>query len=124
MQRALRAVVRGVREPTAEERAEFAAATPETRAFLTVKIAEQREGMRMPAWAIQQLEEEARAYADALGTLRAERERLERQEATGESGLPFALEEVGVAEPQSVRQPPATPPTYFGFEPGPGEPVR
>src|SRR5271166_3055026 len=89
---ALRAAVREVREPTAEERAEFASATPETRAFLTVRLAEARTGQRISAAEIRVLAEQSRAYAEALAQVADQREREERGE-----GLPFTLEELAEA---------------------------
>jgi len=90
MYHAVRAAVRHVREPTAEERAELARATPETRAFLTVKIAEERNGRRSTAAEIRHLAVETMAYANALAEIADARE----LEESGICPLPFTLEEL------------------------------
>lgn len=76
-------------QTTHEERAEWAAAAPETRAAMTVRMAEEQAGARMPSWAIHRIADEALAYGNALKAIAAERER----EETG-APLPFTLDEI------------------------------
>ena len=107
MQRAARADIRGVRQITAEERHEIATSTPDTRAFLTVQMAEREHGgQRMPAWAIRDLEQKTRDFADALGRIAAERERVETRESTGQNGLGFTLEQLADEADASERPTP------------------
>src|SRR5271166_4710549 len=104
MERALRAAVRQVREPTHAERAELAGASPDTQAYLSVRMAEQAAGHRLSVGEIRTMEAQTRAFADAIGRLADERERLERQKATGDNGLGFTLEELAAgADPEGVK---------------------
>ncbi len=66
---------------THAERQAFAETTADTRAHLTVKLAEEQQRQRMPAWAIRKIEADARAYADGLGRIAEQRERDERGDA-------------------------------------------
>lgn len=93
MYRALRGAVNHRREPSHEERAELAAASPATRAFLTVRLAEDRSGRRVTSAEIDGLVAETRAYADALAAVAEERRQAER----GAPRIPFSLEELAAA---------------------------
>jgi hypothetical protein len=94
MRHALRAAVRGVREPSHEERAELAGASPETQAYLSVRIAEAERGRPLTAREIAQMAQQTLAFGMALTEVARERMRLERQEDTGDNGLGFTLEEM------------------------------
>lgn len=85
MQHAFRATLRGVRGTTQEELQEFATATPETRAFLTVRMADEQaraQGRHPPTSAdLARIAAEAHAFAAALDQLAEARALVERREA-------------------------------------------
>lgn len=89
---------------THQERDDFARLSPEMRAALTVRLGEEAHGgARMPGWAIRQVEAEARAYADGLGRIAAERELEERGGRTEASAMLDEILEAYTPEGSTAR---------------------
>ncbi len=78
---------------THDERAEWARATPETRAQATVWLLEEQHKERAPAAVIARMADDAEAYARALRTLADAR----AVEESGETPLAFTLDEIADA---------------------------
>jgi hypothetical protein len=105
MMAAGRRVVHGARtggRTTHDERAEWASATPETRAQTTVWLLEEQHGSRAPAAVLARMADDAEGYARALRAL-AEARSLDE---SGSEPPAYTLEEIADATTRVLAEEP------------------